>query len=417
MRRSGLVLLFLVVLGGVLWLGARHLWAWHHLSAGQSALERYHSAAALAHLNSCLEVWPGSASAHLLACRAARRTGAHDRAEQHLRECQRLEGDPSAESTLEKALLSASKGDLDEVEATLEEWVEKDPAQAPLVWEALAEGYLHMYRIRDALSCLDQWLRDQPDNVQALFLRGEVWRHVGSLRKAVPDYRQAAKLDPERLDARTWLAFCLLEIGQFDEAVTHLKALRRLQPEEPDVLVCLARCQSKLGQNDPARRLLTEVLAKYPDHGLALRTRGQLALMEKHPAEAEGWLRQAVCVCPHDYKAQYALYLALLHQGKKTAAEAQSRTTEELKKRKERMAKIQSQEMTRRPHDPALHCELGTLLLQVGYRDLGLRWLSSALHQDPHYAPAHAVLADYYAAHGDPEKAAFHRRQPIAGSR
>lgn len=411
MRRFWLVLLILIVLGGTLWLGGRHLWAWYHFRAAQSDLEQYHSAEALAHLKSCLSVWPTSAPTNLLACRAARRTGDFEQARRYLQECQRLEGDPSAESTLEEALLHATMGDLDRVEAYLEGWVEKNPTQAPLVWEALAEGYLRMYRIRDALSCLDRWLEEQPKNVQAHFLRGNVWRHVRSLRRAVPSYRRVVQLDPERLDARRWLAFCLMEIGQFDEAVTHLDTLRRHQPDDPDLPVRLARCQSKLGKIDRARRLLTGVLARHPNHGLALRTRGQVALMEQQPAEAERWLRRAVRVLPYDYESHYALGQALAQQGKKTAAKAQSKTTEDLKKRQERLGEIKSHDMTMRPHDPALHCELGMLLLSVGYPEVGVRWLHSALHQDPHYGPAHAALADYYAAHGNADQAAYHRRQ------
>jgi tetratricopeptide (TPR) repeat protein len=411
MRRSWLILLILALLGGALWLGGPHLWAWYHFRAAQSALERYHSEEALAHLKACLTVWPASAPTHLLACRAARRTGDFEEAKRHLQECRQLEGDLSNESTLEGALLDAAMGDLGKVEVYLEDWAEKHPAQAPLIWEALAEGALRMYRIRDALSYLDLWLRAQPENVQALFVRGNVWRHVRSLGKAAPDYRRVVELDPQRRDARRWLAYCLIEIGQFDEAITHLDVLRRHDPDDPDLLVRLARCRSKLGQMEPARQILSVVLANHPDHGLALRTRGQLALMERKPAEAEDWLRQAVRVRPHDYESHYALFLALVRQGKKTAAKAQSKTTEDLKKRLERLGEIQSREMSMRPHDPALHCELGTLLLRVGYPEVGLGWLHSALNQDSHYRAAHTALADYYAAHGNAEKAAYHRRE------
>jgi tetratricopeptide (TPR) repeat protein len=412
MRRSWLVLLILIVLGVLLWQGGRHLWAWYHYRAGRSDLERYHSEEALAHLNACLEVWPGSATAHLLACRAARRTQDFEQARQHLHECQRLEGQPSTDSTLEEALLDAAMGKLDKVAASLESWLDREPALGPLIWEALVEGYTRMYRVRDALSCLDRWLEAEPENVQAFFLRGNIWRHIHSGRRAVPDYRRVVKRDPERRDARKWLAFSLMQIGQFQEAVKHLEALRGQPPQDPEVLVRLARCKSKLGQLGPARRLIDEVLGAHPGDWLALRTRGQLALLERQPAEAERWLRRAVRAWGHDYESQYALYLALVQQGKNAAARAQSKTAEQLKKRLERMAEIQNHEMSSRPHDARLHCELGTLLLQLGHTEIGLRWLHSALHQDPpNYAPAHAALADYHAAHGQPDQAAYHREQ------
>ena len=85
-----------------------------------------------------------------------------------------------------------------------------------------------------------------------------------------------------------------------------------------------------------------------------------------------------------------------------------------MKERLERLAEISTRQMSARPHDPALHCELGTLLLGLGHRELGERWLLSALKQDGHYRPAHVVLADYYRVKGDAEKAEYHRRQAQA---
>jgi hypothetical protein len=52
-------------------------------------------------------------------------------------------------------------------------------------------------------------------------------------------------------------------------------------------------------------------------------------------------------------------------------------------------------EIAKRPTDPALHCELGQILLRSGQRDEGLRWLQSALQIDPGYAPARRALAGY----------------------
>jgi Tfp pilus assembly protein PilF len=133
--------------------------------------------------------------------------------------------------------------------------------------------------------------------------------------------------------------------------------------------------------------------------------------MEDKPAEAEDWLRRAVRALPNDYEAHYALFLALSQQGKNAAASAQSKKTEEVKKRQERLGEIKSHDMNMRPRDPAMHCELGTLLISVGYPEVGRRWLESALRLDPHHGPAHAALADYYAARGEAGKAAEHRRQ------
>ena len=46
--------------------------------------------------------------------------------------------------------------------------------------------------------------------------------------------------------------------------------------------------------------------------------------------------------------------------------------------------------------DPAPRCETGTLLLRNGREQEGVRWLISALRNDPLYRPAHKALADHY---------------------
>jgi tetratricopeptide (TPR) repeat protein len=415
MRRGWLWLLLLVAasvsLG--LWLAVPHLVACHHWRAAQAAMDRYHSAEALDHLHACLEAWPGSARAHLLACRSARRLGNLAEAKEHLYDCQRLEDKASPECELEVALLGAASGDLETVESYLETWLRDHPAEAPLAWEALAEGYLRVYRVPDALRCLDLWLRRQPDNPQALFLRAKVARQLGSPRRALPDYRRVVEIDSERAEARRLLALCLLELGQLNEAAAELEILRRHQPDDPELLAGLARCQGKLGRFGPARQTLARALSRDPKYGPALRTRGLLALWEKQPADAEVWLRRTLEALPHDYEAHFVLSQALQQQGKTAAAEAQARIAENLKRRLERLDEIKRSFMAQHPRDPEAHYELGTLLLSLGHTEVGRDWLLSALRLDPDYRPAHAALAEYFAAANDIEQAEAHRARAL----
>ncbi len=45
-----------------------------------------------------------------------------------------------------------------------------------------------------------------------------------------------------------------------------------------------------------------------------------------------------------------------------------------------------------------------------GLESEGLRWLESALVEDPRHAPTHRALTDFYARAGDKEKAEQHRK-------
>src|SRR5262245_55145509 len=85
-----LLVLLVAVLAAVL-LGP-HAWAWYHLGAARSDLAHYHPEAAREHLKRCLTVWPSSATAHLLASRAAWQSEDLKEADQHLRACQQTLG-------------------------------------------------------------------------------------------------------------------------------------------------------------------------------------------------------------------------------------------------------------------------------------------------------------------------------------
>ena len=71
-----------------------------------------------------------------------------------------------------------------------------------------------------------------------------------------------------------------------------------------------------------ARELLVAMLEQTPRHGLALRTRGQFALADGQPEQAERWLRRATEVWPNDYQSHFLLGRALQEQRKTDEAKA-----------------------------------------------------------------------------------------------
>jgi tetratricopeptide (TPR) repeat protein len=409
-RGRGLLLALLLLLGiagtSGPWLGA-----WYHLRQGRIELQRYHPDKARRHLEAYLRLWPHNVTAHLLAARAARQMGAYDEAEEHLRQAQREQREPSEEVVLEWTLHRATLGDLDRTEPHLLPLTREDSERALLACEALATGYRRTYRIPQALTVLEIWLERRPNHVQALLLRGHLWGQINVFRRAIPDYQRVLEQEPEREEARRWLALCLVESSRWHEALPHLEDLHRQHPDDRDICVLLASCWSDLGQAEQARQILQAVLVERPDDPLALRSLGRTLLQEQQLAEAETCLRRAIAVAPYDYKAQWFLYEALRQQDKTTEAESQLERTQQLERRWTRYHEITQQELSARPLDVALHAELGSLLLDLGYTDAGRNWLLNAVHRDPQCRFAHEALARYYQQQGDAEKAAQHQRQ------
>jgi Tfp pilus assembly protein PilF len=404
-----IVLLALIVLFG--WQHAR---AWYELRTARAALARYDGDAAQESLTNCLRVWPNNAEAHLLASRAARQRGDLEKADSELRTAQRLHGGSTDEVALEWALLQAAGGASSEVEEFLQKQAQTNPAVAPLVWEALVEGYIRIYRIYDAMTILDLWLERDANNLRALELRGRAYQTGKSAKNAADDFRRVIQQDPKRDDTRQRLGIALLDLGGYEEALTHLEYLQRKDPADLDVQVRIARCYNMLERGPEARLRLDAILEAHPEHALALRTRAHFALADARPELAEVLLRKALKVWPDDYQTNLLLAQSLQQQNKIEEATEQSKVAEQAKDRLERLGDLRSRKMSERPLDPALHTEMGILVLRAGHKEVGEGWLLSALALDPDYRPAHEALADYYESQGDSTRAKLHRQKAVS---
>jgi predicted Zn-dependent protease len=386
----------LLGLAAGLGLASPYLRGWYHLRAAKADLLAYHNPQAVRHLQTCMRLWPDSPEVLLLSARAARRAGSYDEAERCLDKYRQARGVDDAGS-FEELLLSAER-DVDQVAPLCRRRVEQDDPDAPLILEALTRGYLRQYRLGEASFCLDLWLQKQPDNPQALCMKGQFhldYEHAPD--RAVGSYRRAVELDPDHEEARQGLAIVLLESKDFAGAIGHLERLHRDQPDNLRVEVGLAQCRDALGDPDAARRLVEGVLAQQPENGPALAEKGQLALERGQYEEAEGLLRRALNRAPGNHQARYSLTLCLVQTGK--AAEAKQ-SEEELRQWEEdakRFNEIVTKEMPKAPDNPDLACQLGQLLLRSGHREEGLRWLNNALRLDPGYEPARKALAEYAA--------------------
>src|SRR5437660_1139912 len=159
-RRVGLLLKALIIVIPLAWVGVmsgRYFWAEHHLRAAKDCLERRDFANAQAHLQRCLEIRSGDKKALFLSAQTARRAGALDEADQSLARCAEMPG-MREKVAFERLLLRAQQGQTDaSAESVLWSAVEDRDANAALILEALSQGYLHTYRLHDALSCLDRW--------------------------------------------------------------------------------------------------------------------------------------------------------------------------------------------------------------------------------------------------------------------
>jgi tetratricopeptide (TPR) repeat protein len=384
------------------------------LKAARQAIERREFAKALDLLAKSLKVSPENADLHFLVARTARRAGDFKSAQRHLDECVRLHG--SADGiALERKLLQAHVGELDDVEKPLQALVKKSDPDTVLILEALSQGYIESYRLKDALECLNQWLKLRPKEVQAYLWRAKVWGMVPDMGddeedapKGFADYREALDIDPDNDEARLHVAKAMLESSRPDDAREHLRLLEKRKFKKSEVLLGLARCHAMMGRLEEAEELFDKLLKDDARNRPALRERGRLAINAGQPADAEKWLRKAVTLDPFDHQSNYLLCQCLKQLGKTEEAEECLTKLRRIDEDHQRINEL-CRKVIEAPRDLAPRYELGLIYLRNNKESEGLRWLRSVLKVEPAHKPSHLALADYYSRTGKKDLAQKHR--------
>ncbi len=399
----------LAVIGLGCGIAGAYLWAAYHVRAARAELDRYHTSKAIEHLKAGLRVWPHDAETLILAARASRRAGAFDEAERCLERCPPLHGKMEADLVLERDLLRMERGELDGANRVRDEVLKREDPAIALVLEAWAKGCLRMYRPFDAEEAVKQWLERQPDNPQALDIRGQIRELQQLPDDAIECYRLALAADAELDDVRRHLCAALMQQNEFDEARPHLEFLNRRTAGDAVIEVHLARVRAQMGHTKEAETLLDEALAQRPDFAPALAERGKLALQDGRTDEAEHWLQRAVALEPGDLPSRYQLALCLERNDKSEEARQEQARLRALEADAQRLQEISTVKMQQDPHNADLHYQAGIIALRVGNVAEGLRWLHSALRENPNHQETHRELMKYYQSIRDFQSVREHR--------
>jgi tetratricopeptide (TPR) repeat protein len=272
--RSLMITALMVFIGAGSGVAGVWFWASYHLRMGRMALERYHTAEAVPHLQAALSIWPNDPETLLLAARAARRSGSFEIADRLLDSYQEL-GRQDENLTLERVCLRAERGEPDSVSKSCRTFIEQDHPGSPLLFEALVRGYMRVYQPLRAEKLLNEWLQRQPDNPQALFIQGQILDLQMRQTESIQSYRAALTVDPTLDEARLRLCDALMQLGSIEEAQPHLVYLHRRLPNHLMLQVYLARIQDRQGHPEEAERMLEAVLASTPTSNRAARGSGR----------------------------------------------------------------------------------------------------------------------------------------------
>jgi tetratricopeptide (TPR) repeat protein len=402
----------LAIMGVGLWLTGAYALAEYHIRQAHRSLERQRYDVARMEFEKALRYRPASAQLHLLAARTARQSGKFPTAWEHLHRCRELQKGVSADLQLEELLVRAQTGEFEEVFRFLEPYLQQDDERTPLVLETLSHAYLFLYRLDNAWQCLQRWLQLQPDNVEALFLRGKYYTLVANLDMALADLQRALELDPTRVEARILLGQTFRQHHRTPEATAEFQLVLQQRADNFEARLGLAGCYVDEGSWSKAEATLEGIGQSKAEDGELPYLRGRIAEGQGQYERAVSFLRAAIAVRPSDNVACVHLIRCYQQLGDESSASKSQELLDRIEKDQERLLAITNKEKEGLATNPALCCELGEVCLRLGLKRRGLHWLQAALFLDPHYRRAHEQLLRYYEQLGpeSQEDAAFHRR-------
>jgi tetratricopeptide (TPR) repeat protein len=274
----------------------------------------------------------------------------------------------------------------------LESLLQQRHPDSVAILEVLTPAYVQAYQLQNALECVSRWLEYEPDNLQAWHYRSQVFGRLQVVSKVLVSDSRILELDPENDEVRLRYAGELLQANRPQQASGQYQYLRQRLGDTPLVLCGLAGCLRALRQPAEARGLLEIVLAEDPRNALALAERSRLAMQEESPPEAEKWFRRALAERPSEHDLLYGLYQCLQRMGReREAAEAQAK----FKAVESDLLQLHEviQQIAGSLHNAELRYQAGMILLRNGKDKEALRWLASALVEEPRHAATHRSLA------------------------
>jgi predicted Zn-dependent protease len=311
-----------------------------------------------------------------------------------------------APSTWERSegLRAARAGEFDRAEPLLVRALEKGPDD-PEVVEALARGYAEADDPR-AEPHLARWVALRPGQPEPLRQRMEFYRKRKQREEAYVDGRRLLELEPGNDQLRRTVMNLGFTVGRFEEAEQLCRDLLRRQPGDPALSVMLAEILRARDDLPGAAAVLDRLLKAQPKLAPALLLRATVHEEAGEPQKAVPLLREVIAADPkRRVAAGYRLSLALERAGRPDEARQVLAEVRRLQDVDTFADAIRVQ-----PDNLDLRVWLAESLLADGHTKDGLDLLTTVLAIDPRFRPAHRTLAHHYEKHGQPDRAAEHRR-------
>src|SRR4029078_6496690 len=175
-----------------------------------------------------------------------------------------------------------------------------------------ARGDLADGKTSEAKAEFEKLLAEYPSKPDLHFFLGMALLRSRDPHGAEAAARKAIALDPQHVDARTFLAWIEMEVrGDVDAAISEYEKVIELHPELPEAYSNLAVAQKRKGQLDRAVENLNRSLERKPDFVTALTMRGGILAEQNKWSEGRRDFEPALELDPQDDGALYGMAQAM----------------------------------------------------------------------------------------------------------
>ena len=190
----------------------------------------------------------------------------------------------------------------------------------PAPWNMLGE----VLRTTNAAAAEDAWrqaLELDPDNAEARFHLGNLYRERGAPREAIAEYERALALSPRHIGLLNNLGLALEAVGERDRAIECYRNALACAPNQPDALANLANALYDREDYFAAATAYDQLFAVRQDLDASVWTRRGVAQQSSgRAAAAEASFREAAAHAPETRHARIGS--TRLQQGRYADADA-----------------------------------------------------------------------------------------------
>jgi len=172
-----------------------------------------------------------------------------------------------------RALIASASGNVEESVRLLDQVLKLEPENANAL-VAKATALRRAGRLDDAVECLDRAIALKPDHGGALLTRGRILEDRGLLDDALDTYDRLLELGPTDTDAWVAQGNVLLKMGRPEDALRSYKEALKISPDDEDIQARVGGLDSARAQHDQLIRELLQIKGIGPARAKALQDTG-----------------------------------------------------------------------------------------------------------------------------------------------